>query len=211
MFTGIIEELGKVETVSASKISVLSSLSDIKAGDSVSVNGICLTATSVVTRGPKTLLSFDFTPETGERSNIRGFKAGLPVNLERAMRSASRLGGHIVSGHVESVSKIVSIKKLDDSYLFGFTMPDNLRNLIVPKGSVAIDGVSLTVATAGQGYFDVAVIPHTFKSTTLGIKKTGEIVNIESDFLAKYAANAVKNNNKGNALTEEFLKDNGFF
>jgi len=205
MFTGIIEDVGKVSEMSSSMLSVETNLDGIKPGDSVSVNGICLTVTKIF---PK-MLNFDFSPETSSATNISKLKRGDNVNLERALKIGDRLGGHFVTGHVEATGKILSRSSKGNSVLLEISSPPALAKYIVGRGSVAIDGVSLTVANVGGGYFAVTIIPYTSDKTTLKFKKTGDFVNIETDVIAKYAE-SVFNESQKSSLTVDKLKNAGF-
>ncbi|WP_457568172.1 riboflavin synthase [Desulfurobacterium sp.] len=188
MFTGIVEEMGKVKeikrsgggatlTVKCSKV-----VEETKKGDSIAVNGVCLTVTAI----RENELSFDVSFETMDRTNFRYLKAGDPVNLERAVKVGERLGGHILQGHVDTTTKLLSVKKIERSYLFSFKIPRQFQRLIVKKGSIGIDGISLTIADIFAESFTVAVIPSTFNETTLQFKRPGAIVNVEFDIIGKY-------------------------
>jgi riboflavin synthase len=188
MFTGIIQGLGTVTDIRPSKqgmrLSVRSDfpLDDPKEGESIAVNGVCLTATTITERS----FTADISPETVSRSTLRDAKAGLRVNLERALRLSDRLGGHLVSGHVDGVGRVVEKKALDQFTLFSCTIPKTLERYIIEKGSVTVDGISLTVNSCGNCRFSLAVIPHTAGVTTLGLRKVGDHVNIEVDLIGKY-------------------------
>ena len=203
MFTGIIEDIGEVCEISSSAITIKTKLGDIAVGDSVSVNGVCLTAVSV---SPSRFCA-DYSPQTDKITNLSELKKGSPVNLERGLKLSSRLGGHIVSGHIDATGKIKNIEKCGDFFRMVFSLPKEFEQYCVDKGSIAVDGVSLTIAKSSPSEFEVFVIPQTFNSTIFKFKKTGNSVNIETDILAKYAQKAVK---KESGLTLEFLKENGF-
>jgi riboflavin synthase len=204
MFTGIVEDTGKVSHITDKILILNTKLDEIKIGDSVSISGVCLTAVKILGQE----ITFDVSPETLEKSSLSGLKKGTLVNLERALTLKSRLGGHIVSGHIENTGKVLKIERINDSYIFTFSLPNELTKYIVTKGSIAIDGISLTVAQIKGQSFSVSVIPHTFKNTTFGTKKPGDLVNLETDMLAKYVENML--NNKKSSLSESFLKENGF-
>ncbi|MCX5778011.1 MAG: riboflavin synthase [Elusimicrobia bacterium] len=208
MFTGIIEELGTLKTLTSSHLIVVSSFGDILIGDSVAVNGICLTAVTVTPCGEGVSLGFDYSPETFRHTALELAKAGDRVNLERALKVGGRIGGHFLSGHVECLSTIAGIKKDKDSYLLSIKMHPSIERYIVSKGSVGIDGISLTVAEVSKSAFTVAVIPHTFEHTTLKYRTAGNAVNIEPDILAKYTEKLIEKNKS--KLSLEFLKENGF-
>ncbi|MFZ3209598.1 MAG: riboflavin synthase [Geobacteraceae bacterium] len=213
MFTGLIETVGKALRLerlgSAGRLAVATDLpqDDIRPGDSVAVNGVCLT---VVAQGRETL-TFDVSPETLERSTFCAFSAGMPVNLERAMRLSDRLGGHIVAGHVDCVATIVERSETSGNIAFTFRLPPHAVRYLVEKGSVAIDGISLTVNTVERESFTVNIIPHTAARTTLALKRSGDLVNIETDILGKYVESLLSGKQEGNGgLTLELLAKNGF-
>jgi riboflavin synthase len=190
MFTGIVEGLGEVVGVESGRLVVRWGLSDsgIDVGDSVSVNGVCLT---VVERTGVELV-FDLSPETVTRSSLGGVAAGSALNLERPVSLAARLGGHLVQGHVDGVGEIVSVA--DDAAggaVVGISLPAELARYVVEKGSIAIDGVSLTVARLLDNVAAVALVPHTRAVTTLGSVRPGDVVNIEVDMIAKYVERLV--------------------
>lgn len=201
MFTGIIEDIGLVESISSKNISVSTKLDQIKIGDSISVNGICLTVTNLIgkkildRRGQNnfSILSFDISKETFNRTNIKYIQKKHLVNLERALTLTSRLSGHIVTGHIDGVTKIKNIKKVGDGWEFYFDIPNELDKFITEKGSVAIDGISLTIANKTSSYFSVAVVPFTYENTNLKNRKNGEVVNLEIDVLARYIYSILKN------------------
>ncbi len=188
MFTGIIEQLGTVKAINASKnlmvltvdVGVLAT--SIKLGDSVAVNGVCLTAT--VKKGR--VISFDLMKETIKTTSLKQIKAGSRVNLELALKADSRFGGHFVTGHVDELAAIKSISREKNFVAITIGVSTGLRKYLVTKGSVTIDGISLTVGKVGKGDFTVYLIPFTLTATNLGTKKVGDGVNIETDILAKY-------------------------
>ncbi len=193
MFTGIIEELGKVISLSKNTLEIKvkdTFLKDIKLGSSISVNGACLT---VININP---LKFEVSFETLEKTNLKFLKPGDFVNLEKALKINSRLDGHFVLGHVDTTIKILDIKKQGDFYIFKYDIPKNFEKYLVYKGSVAIDGISLTVASLTSQSFEVAVIPHTYKSTNLQYRKMGDICNFEADILGKYVVRNLELQNK---------------
>jgi riboflavin synthase len=217
VFTGIVEEKGAVKsirreqhsaviTVSAKKI-----LQDTVPGDSIAVNGICLTVTSL---GPGWFTA-DVMHETLNRSSLSDAAAGTFVNLERAMAAGGRFGGHIVSGHVDGTGVIREIRRDDNAVWFTVSAPGNIMKYIVEKGSVAIDGISLTVAAVRDDSFDVSVIPHTLGLTVLGDRCRGDVVNLENDIIGKYVEKLMNyspgsaEDNKG-GITEEMLIKYGF-
>jgi len=207
MFTGIIEDLGTVVGSLEGEITVSSSLSGFEKGESVSVNGVCLTVTGISTgKNAVEHLAFDVSPETYSRTNLCELKKGSGVNLERALKLNSRLSGHIVTGHIDAVGRVASVKKQSGFELWEFFYPGKLSKYIAEKGSVAVDGISLTVVQKKNNSFTATVIPFTLKNTTLALKKTGSSVNIETDILAKYVENA----SAGEGVTLEQLKRAGF-
>jgi riboflavin synthase len=186
MFTGIVEELGKVE-VAGARLSIGCSqvLSDLTVGASIAVNGVCLTAVDVRSDG----FSADLAPETLERSNLGDLKPGDRVNLERPLTLQTRLSGHIVQGHVDGTGALEALRELaDGNWELLVRVPRDLDRLLVYKGSIAIDGISLTVASVQDGLVKVAIIPHTYEATNIAGRKPGERVNIECDILAKHVA-----------------------
>ncbi len=186
MFTGIVQVLGKFVRLEGLKFQVEGALAKVRPGDSVAVNGVCLTV--VKSSGParRRRLSFNLSRETLDRTSLGGWKPGRKVNLEPALRAGDSLGGHFVQGHVDGVGRLESRRAEKGWTLFTFSAPAELSRYLVHKGSVAIDGVSLT-ALAPQGErFGVAVIPQTERSTTLGTAQTGDAVNIEADMMAKH-------------------------
>ncbi len=193
MYTGIIEDLGAVERLEridkGAVLTVRTALpaARMKIGDSISVNGACLT---VVARGRGTI-RMDVSAETLRRTVLGELKPGDPINLERCLTLGKLISGHLVAGHVDGIGRIVSIKPEGDSKLFTFEAGRNEARYLVEKGSVAIDGVSLTVFSVRGRRFNCALIPHTLKVTTLGHKKPGDRVNVESDLMAKYVERAL--------------------
>ena len=188
MFTGIIEELGSVASIEISddgaRIRVAASLvnSDTKDGDSIAVNGVCLTALDVASDG----FSADVSQETLDRSTLGNLKEGSKVNLERAVTPATRLGGHIVQGHVDGRGKFISAVQSGDFYTVRIGFPEELSRYFVYKGSVAVEGISLTIAALADSHFDIAVIPKTWQLTNFSTLQPGDFVNLEADIIAKY-------------------------
>ncbi len=188
MFTGIIEEKGSIKNIThGAKSAVLyikadKIMSDVKIGDSVAVNGVCLTATKIMADG----FTADVMAETLRRSSLGTLKAGDKVNLERAMSADGRFGGHIVSGHIDGTGTIKEYKREDNAIWVTIACGRNLLKYIAEKGSIAIDGISLTVAVVSDSYFKVSIIPHTAAETTLIDKKPGDSVNLENDIVGKY-------------------------
>ena len=211
MFTGIVKELGIVRNITKAgpvyRLGIESKdiARTLKTGDSVSVNGVCLTL--VGKEGG--VLSFDVMEETVRRTNLAGLKNRDYVNLEGSLKAGDSFGGHFVLGHVDCLGRIKDIKKSGGDFVMTVEIPPDFANLIVEKGSVAIDGVSLTIGEARSDRFKVYLIPHTLKITTLGLKNAGYKLNIEFDILGKYIAR-LKDVGKSSKVTENFLKENGF-
>lgn len=193
MFTGIVEEAGVVEAIKPTKKSIeltvraKSIARGIKLGASVAVNGCCLTLVKISKRGAAKLLQFDVLQESWQRTNLQFAKAGSIVNLERPLRADGELGGHFVTGHVDGVGKIVRWGKSGADHLLDIEAPAEVMRYVVFKGSIAVDGISLTVAAVRKNSFRIWIIPHTFEVTTLCERKVGDYVNLEADLLGKYA------------------------
>ncbi|QWK20229.1 MAG: riboflavin synthase [Hydrogenobacter thermophilus] len=189
MFTGLVEDVGKVKNIKISSkggtLEVITSLKEIKVGDSVAVNGVCLTVTKV----ENSIISFDLSPETLRRSNLSKASVGDLINLERAIKVGDRLGGHILLGHVDFTSRIESFRSVGDHYELKIYIPDEWILYFVEKGSVGIDGISLTVNTVEGNLISLNIIPHTYQNTNLKGRKEGDHVNIEVDILGKYVIN----------------------
>ena len=188
MFTGLIEEKGKVVRAQASggglRLAVEARVvsEGTAVGDSIAVNGTCLTAVSI--KGAQ--IEFDVVRETAERSTLGDLKPGQHVNLERPLRAGARMGGHMVLGHVDGVGVIREIRRSGAETVFRFEATPEVMRFVVEKGSIAVDGISLTIADLGRDWFTVAVIPHTMEATTLGERSVGSRVNLETDILGKY-------------------------
>jgi len=214
MFTGIIEEIGTIKGIKRGNRSVVLEvkakkvLEDLKVGDSIATNGVCLTVTSFSGAS----FCADVMPETMQRSNLGGLHAGDPVNLERALSLNGRLGGHIVSGHVDGMGKILGREKDENAIWVTIATSADLLRYIVEKGSITIDGISLTVVAVTDSGFTVSIIPHTQDETTLVKKQVGDDVNLENDVIAKYVEKLMRPapvEPKG-GLTLDFLLANGF-
>lgn len=212
MFTGLIEEIGTITsiekldngayiTVSCKKV-----LSGTKIDDSIAINGVCETVIKISDREFKVFASY----ETLKSSNISNLKINSKVNLERALLVTDRLGGHIVQGHVDDVAIFQKSQKYGDAYKLDFKVSDAILKQIVKKGSVAINGVSLTVAEINDNIISIAVIPHTFESTNLSLLKPKEKVNIETDIISKYVEKYLLPNDNNRKIDENFLERNGF-
>ena len=211
MFTGLIEEVGTLRAVRRGAHSAVLSigaetvLSGLKTGDSVAVNGVCLTVTAQDSGG----FTADVMHETLNRSSLGALAPGSPVNLERAMAADSRFGGHIVSGHIDGTGTIASQKREDNAVWVKIKTPAPLLRYIVEKGSIAIDGVSLTVAAVTDTDFSVSIIPHTGAQTILLGKKPGDPVNLECDVIGKYVEKLTAPHKTG-GISTNFLAENGF-
>lgn len=215
MFTGIVEEMGVLRSVRRGAHSAVLSigaetvLSDLKIGDSVAVNGVCLTATTVDAGG----FTADVMHETLNRSSLGALVPGSPVNLERAMAANGRFGGHMVAGHIDGTGTITARRQDDNAVWYTVSAAPSLLRYIVEKGSIAIDGISLTVASVAADRFSVSVIPHTAAVTVLGRTRPGDIVNLETDIIGKYVEKllrpAADTAPKG-GISLEFLMENGF-
>lgn len=206
MFTGIIQELGEVIEIKKLQGGAILRIKndkiafDSKIGDSISINGVCLT----VVKKDRNELLFDLSEETLRRTNLGSLKTGERVNLEMSLTPQSKLGGHFVTGHVDTTGKIMSKTYIGDMIKMEFKVPEEIMRFLVEKGSVAVDGISLTVVDILKDGFTVVIIPHTAKLTTMGFKDVGDIVNIEVDILGKYVARFLNmNNNKNNEINKD--------
>lgn len=214
MFTGIVEEVGQVKAVGNGTLQIQATkvLEDVKLGDSIAVNGICLTVTGFNSHS----FQADVMPETIKRTSLGELKLGSPVNLERALTLSSRLGGHIVSGHIDGTGRIVSLKEDKNAILMKIQADGAILRYIVEKGSVALDGISLTVVQVGSRDFTVSLIPHTRQVTNLSVKGEGSLINIENDVVGKYVAKLLQPADESvdaatqSSITMDFLKENGF-
>ena len=213
MFTGIVEEVGTVRRVGGGTLSIDAEeiLTDVRLGDSIAVNGVCLTVTSF----DKNHFEADVMPETVRRTSLAELRRGSLVNLERALTLASRLGGHIVSGHIDGTGRILSFTEEGNAILLKISAEAGLLRYIIEKGSVALDGISLTVTEVTSQDFTVSLIPHTREVTILGERKAGDPINIENDVIGKYVERFLtvsqpEKQEKKSALTAEFLLQNGF-
>ncbi len=215
LFTGIVEEIGTVDrmvqhgeaivlTIQAQKV-----VSDVHLGDSISVNGVCLTVTSFTNNK----FTVDIMPETVRATSLQTLKAGSHVNLERAMAANGRFGGHFVSGHVDGIGKIIKKTRVSNAVYYEIEIPEELRRFILLKGSICVDGTSLTVFGTTDQSFTISLIPHTMAETILGGKGIGEIVNLECDILAKYIEQFVmlrEKESKSQGVSESFLREHGY-
>lgn len=215
MFTGIVEEMGTIRSIRRGAHSAVLSigadtvLSDLKTGDSVAVNGVCLTATGTDPGG----FTADVMHETLNRSSLGTLTVGSRVNLERAMAADGRFGGHIVSGHIDGTGTIAALRKDDNALWYTVKAAPGLLRYVVEKGSITIDGISLTVACVETDQFSVSIIPHTAAVTILGEKRPGDVVNLETDLIGKYVEKLLTPQTQTqprSGITLEFLAQNGF-
>jgi len=214
MFTGIIEEVGKVGSIQRSRetatmtVSAVKVLDGMQLGDSVAVNGVCLTVRQLTERD----FQVEISSETLKRSNLGEIRIGSEVNLERPLTPGSRLGGHFVQGHVDGTSQVLSIESREGFGVWEFSIRTELRPYIVEKGSISVNGVSLTVAKPAERSFEVALIPHTLENTNFRHFVVGSTVNLEVDILAKYVESFLskRSDAKKSPLSEEYLKEQGY-
>jgi riboflavin synthase len=203
MFTGIIEETGTVERIERNAKGIALTLRaaqtarGLKLGGSLAVNGCCLTATKIIAKGKSKLVQFDLLDETWKRTNFHSLKADSVVNLERPMRAGGEFGGHFVTGHIDGTGKISRWEKSGADHVLDIAAPESVMRYIIEKGSIAIDGISLTVAVVSKKSFRAWIIPHTFEVTNLRTRKTGDAVNLEADMLGKYAEKILRLSRKG--------------
>ena len=192
MFTGIVEETGSVErikpTAKSIELTVRANLCGrgLKVGASLAVNGCCLTVVKVATRGKSKLAQFDLLKETWQRTNLQFARPGSLVNLERPLRTDGNLGGHFVTGHIDGIGKITRWERMGLDHVLDIAAPPEVMRYVVFKGSMAVDGISLTVAGVGKKSFRIWIIPHTYEVTALRERKTGDAVNLEADLIGKY-------------------------
>lgn len=207
MFTGIIEEVGAVARRSPSDLKILAErvLEGVQEGDSIAVNGVCLTVVSYEKDG----FIAQVSPETSERTTLGRLRAGDAVNLERAMQAGGRFGGHFVQGHVDGVGRIHSIQPQGEFSLWRFQATADVAKYVVPKGSIAVDGISLTVVEPAADTFGVAVIPATISFTTLQSKRPGDAVNLEADMIGKHVYHYLSRSNE-EGISMDFLARHGF-
>jgi riboflavin synthase len=208
MFTGLIECTGLIIAIRSGALEISSALplNEISTGDSVAVNGACLTITSI----RNNTLSFDISPETVMRTTFGMMQPGSKVNLERAMKLGGRLDGHLVTGHIDCIGELATVQYMDNAILLQFNLPKEQARMLVEKGSVAVDGISLTVNSVTDNGFSVSIIPHTLAKTTLSEIGTGKKVNIETDILGKYIARLIAPETVTGGLTLNKLMQNGF-
>lgn len=210
MFTGIIQEIGTIQRVSpgqAYKLRIRAEkvLNGLELGDSISVDGACLTVVDFDTAS----FEVDAMPETIEKTTLKYLQLGSRVNLEASLKLGDKMGGHWVTGHVDATGKILSTKKAANAVIYEISIPAELAEQLVPKGSVAVDGISLTIIECGRESFKVGLIPHTLHSATLGGKGVGNHVNLETDVIGKYVHRYLKGAS-GDSVTEKLLREAGF-
>ena len=216
MFTGIIEEIGTIYSVKRTQNSLTLEISgtqvfdDLKIGDSVAVNGVCLTATTI----GADRFTADVMPESVKMTTLLNLSAGSPVNLERAMAANGRFGGHVVAGHVDGQGSIIGKDHVGNSIVFRITTSSDILHYIIYKGSITVDGASLTVSKVGQGWFEISIIPHTIGNTILQYASIGTTVNLETDIFGRYIEHFMKGPlevpTKGGKVTMDTLLSNGF-
>lgn len=215
MFTGLVKCLGTVRDASTFgkgrrfRIDLADLAGQVEVGQSVAVNGVCLTATTVASNEA----TFDAVAETVSRSNLGLLRGGDKVNLEPALKAGDALDGHIMQGHVDAMGTVLTVDASNpDNRVVKISLPANIRHLVAEKGSVAIDGISLTVAAVGDDWFTVAIIPHSWSNSTLSLRSIGDGVNLEADVLARYAVRIMQygGNWAGGGISEDFLRKNGF-
>lgn len=206
MFTGIVEETGKVLTITEKKVTIMCEkvLQDTQIGDSISVNGVCLTVSEKQDKS----FTADISPETYRVSNK--LKSGDIVNLERAMAANGRFGGHIVSGHVDGVAEIVKLHTIGEFYELELKLTPEEARYVIKKGSITVNGISLTVAKINENSIKIAIIPHTFENTCFKFLKTGDFVNIEVDIFSKYIEKFLSTSDNRSRIDVDFLQRNGF-
>ena len=208
MFTGIIEELGEIRQITSSKITVNCKivLENTKIGDSIAVNGVCLTVTEILPKG----FCADISPQTFLVTALGELNCDSFVNLERAMPANGRFGGHIVSGHIDGKGKFISCTKNSEFYELKILLEQEQANYVVKKGSIAINGISLTIAEINRNEITLAIIPHTYENTSLKSLKNGDFVNIEVDIMAKYIEKFLSTRDNKSRISLEFLQEHGF-
>jgi riboflavin synthase len=220
MFTGIIKETGRIIEIKDKtydrelEIGCQKVLKDLHKGDSIAVSGVCLTVKDIYSHS----FSCDASFNTLNNTSLRHSGAGNTVNLESSLAASDKLGGHFVHGHVDCTAKILQVSRIGRSYVIKMELPPDIQDFIVPNGSVAVDGISLTISEVQKDYFIVVIIPYTFENTNLSEKHSGDIVNIEADMLARYAVNFLKSGRASNINLQQFkdkilrqkLKEYGF-
>jgi riboflavin synthase len=206
VFTGIVEEIGSIISANPSGLTVAAdkALKGMQPGGSIAVNGVCLTVTDSDAKS----FSVDIMPETRRRTNLGQLRAGDLVNLERPLSLGGELGGHLVPGHIDATGRVASVTREGEAVLMRFEAPPEVMRYIVPKGFIAVDGVSLTVTEMEGDFFGVSIVGYTQQHTILGSKKVGDMVNLETDIIAKYVERLGRKQNTG--ITADFLEEHGF-
>ncbi len=194
MFTGLVERVGRVEALRGGRLVIDAGFEDVVIGESIAVNGVCLTVVKI----DRNILEFDLSEETLSRSNLRFLKRGDYVNLERALRLSDRLGGHILQGHVDFTSPIVKLQRTGEHWSLVVEIKPGYEMYFVEKGSIGIDGISLTINKVERQFIYINVIPHTYQNTNLRFRKTGDMVNVEVDIVGKYVVNYLQRLKGGN-------------
>lgn len=194
MFTGLVERVGRVEALRGGRLVLDAGFEDVVVGESIAVNGVCLTVVKI----DRNILEFDLSEETLSRSNLRFLKRGDYVNLERALRLSDRLGGHILQGHVDFTSPIVKLQRTGEHWSLIVEIKSGYEMYFVEKGSVGIDGISLTINKVERQFIYINVIPHTYQNTNLRFRKVGDMVNVEVDIVGKYVVNYLQKLKGGN-------------
>lgn len=208
MFTGIVQETGKVRTATAGRLEVSAGeiTAGMRRGDSVTVNGVCLTVTDFNDNS----FAVDVMPETLRRTNLGQLRVGDRVNLERAVALGEPMGGHLVQGHIDGTGKIAAVTPESGASIFRIEAPAEVMHYTVPKGFIAVDGISLTIADRDERSFRVSIVAYTGQSTTLGEKKAGDTVNLEADIIGKYVAQFTRSQAQNAGITAKFLEEHGF-
>ncbi|WP_033827817.1 riboflavin synthase [Bacillus andreraoultii] len=215
MFTGIVEELGTIQSITKKRNTLALTiqgkkvLEEVQIGDSIAVNGVCLTVTTF----DANTFQVDVMPETFNATSLSVLKRGCTVNLEQAMAANGRFGGHFVTGHVDGIGTILKREPHENAIYYHITYPSTYRHLLLMKGSIAVDGTSLTVFGIDENYFTVSIIPHTGEQSVIGLKKVGDIVNLEFDLIGKYLHQFLlvnHNDQQPERISKAFLQKNGF-
>ena len=188
MFSGIIQDVGKISSLvkldNFIRVSIISTIKSYKIGSSICCSGICLTVTSIP---KKNTFTVDVSPETLEKTNANNWSKGMPINIENSLKLGDEISGHFVFGHVDGIGKLISIKEISNCWLIKIQLPKNLRKFTAQKGSISLNGISLTINKVKDNIIDLMLIPHTFENTTFSKLKTNSLINIEVDMLARYA------------------------
>jgi len=218
MFTGLIEEIGTIIRLQENRVEIACTTlqQDLKIGDSVAVNGVCLTVihSSYGSRPGRRSIQAEIMPVTLRTTNLGRMLPGSKVNLERALRAGDRFGGHLVSGHVDGTGSVAAVRREGPALLITLELQETHRNLVIPKGSIAIDGISLTVNACGQGWLEVNIIPETWRNTTISQWRPGRDVNMETDLIGKYVQRMLgawtQPKPAQSGMSESFLRKHGF-